>query len=220
MKRETLQNLVRFILNRYTQLEFSGTQHIPREGGVILATNHLSQVDTPVLFINPVRPEITALVADKYQKYPFFRWFAVTAGGIWIDREKADFTAFRTAAEVLAQGRALGIAPEGTRSKGQLLEGKAGTILLAMKTGVPVIPVAIHGSENTFALWKRLRKPRIMCRFGAPLTFTPLDRAERESGLERYTTEMMCRIAAMLPNQYRGYYAHHPRLQEILQAGA
>jgi 1-acyl-sn-glycerol-3-phosphate acyltransferase len=220
MKRETLQNIVKTVLNNYTHLEFSGTQHIPPAGGVILATNHLSRVDIPILFANPVRPDITALVADKYQKYPFFRWFCLTAGGIWIDRDKADFTAFRIAAEVIGQGRSLGIAPEGTRSDGQLLEGKSGTVLLAIKTGVPVIPVAIYGSETTFPEWKRLRKPRIFCRFGPPLTFAPLNREERETGLERYTTELMCQIAAMLPPHYRGFYAQHPRLLQLLeQAG-
>src|SRR5512136_2411274 len=123
MKRETLQRIVKFVLKNFTRLEFIGTEHIPPAGGVILATNHLSRVDIPILLANPNRPDITALVADKYQKYPFFRWFCVTAGGIWLDRDKADFTAFRIAAHVIGEGRALGIAPEGTRSDGQLLEG-------------------------------------------------------------------------------------------------
>lgn len=216
MKRETLQKLVIHILKHYTHLQFSGLEHIPAVGGVIIATNHLSRVDIPILFANPARPDITALVADKYQKYPFFRWFCVTAGGIWLDRDKADFAAFRLAAEVLAQGRSLGIAPEGTRSDGALLEGKSGTVLLAIKTGVPVIPVAIYGSETTFPEWKRLRKPYITCRFGKPLNFAPLDRDNREAGLLAYTTEMMCQIAAMLPQKYRGFYAQHPRLLELL----
>lgn len=220
MKRETLRKLVVHILKHYTVLQFSGLEHIPASGGVIIATNHLSRVDIPILFANPVRPDITALVADKYQKYPFFRWFCLTAGGIWLDRDKADFTAFRIAADVLAEGRSLGIAPEGTRSEGELLEGKAGTVLLAIKTGVPVIPVAIYGSETTFSEWKRLRKPHLFCSFGAPLTFAPLSRDERESGLERYTAEIMCQIAVMLPPKYRGFYAQHPRLLELLKQAA
>lgn len=216
MKRETLQKLVIHILKHYTHLQYSGLEHIPTAGGVIIATNHLSRVDIPILFANPARPDITALVADKYQKYPFFRWFCVTAGGIWLDRDKADFAAFRLAAEVLAQGRSLGIAPEGTRSDGALLEGKSGTVLLAIKTGVPVIPVAIYGSETTFPEWKRLRKPDITCRFGKSLNFAALDRDNREAGLLAYTTEMMCQIAAMLPEKYRGFYTQHPRLLELL----
>lgn len=216
MKRETLQNFVRFVLKNFSHTQYIGAENIPASGGVILATNHLSRLDVPILFVNPTRPDITALVTDKYQKYPFFRWFTLTAGGIWIDRTKADFTAFRIAAEVIAAGRPLGIAPEGTRSDGQLLEGKSGTVLLAIKTGVPIIPVAIYGSENAIPDWKRLRKPTMTCRFGAPLTFAPLDRENRETGLERYTTEMMCQIAAMLPAPYRGFYAEHPRLKELL----
>lgn len=218
MKRETLQNFVRYVLKNYSHTEYLGTEHIPTSGGVILATNHLSRLDIPILFVNPARVDITALVTDKYQKYPFFRWFTTTAGGIWIDRTKADFTAFRIAADLIAEGRALGIAPEGTRSDGQLLEGKSGTVLLALKTGVPVIPAAIYGSETAVAEWKHLRKPRMVCHFGAPLNFAPLDRVNREAGLETYTTEMMCQMAAMLPEKYRGFYADHPRLKEILQS--
>ena len=132
MKRSKLQNLIRFLMKNLTRTEFFGLEHLPREGGFLVATNHISRLDITALFVNPVRPDITALVADKYLKYPFFRWFTVAAGGIWLDRSKADFSAFGQALAVLNQGRALGIAPEGTRSTtGKLLEGKPGTILLA-----------------------------------------------------------------------------------------
>jgi len=216
MKRETLQNFVHFVLKNFSHTQYLGLENVPTSGGVILATNHLSRLDIPILFDIPTRRDITALVADKYKTYPFFRWFCLTAGGIWLDRDKADFAAFRQAAEALAQGRSLGIAPEGTRSDGELLEGKAGTVLLALKAGVPVIPVAIYGSEQAVADWKHFRKPRMTCSFGKPLNFAPLDRENRDAGLAAYTTEMMCQIAVMLPEKYRGFYARHPRLLELL----
>lgn len=220
MKRETLRKLVHIALRTLAKVEFKGAENIPPSGGVIFATNHMSRIDIPLLFDNPVRPDITALVTDKYQSYAFFRWFTKTAGGIWIDRTKADFTAFRQAAEVLQAGRALGIAPEGTRSENRaLIEGKSGTALLALRTGMPVIPVAIEGSEMAVDRWKRLRRAHMITHFGKPLLLKPLERDEREAGLQRYTDEIMCQIAALLPPQYYGFYAAHPRLQEILKGG-
>ncbi len=216
MKRETLQRLVRLGISALTVSHFIGVENIPASGGVILATNHMSRIDIPLLFTIPVRPDITALVTDKYQNYAFFKWFTITAGGIWIDRTKADFTAFRIAAEVIGEGRALGIAPEGTRSEGELLEGKSGTVLLALKTGVPVLPVGISGTETCNSEWKRLRRPKITVSIGKALNFAPLERSNREAQLQQYTTEIMCQIAALLPEKYHGFYRGHPRLKEIL----
>ena len=218
MKRETLQKIVKWGIKTFTKAEFIGLEHIPSQGGVILATNHMSRIDIPLLFANPVRPDITALVTDKYQSYAFFKWFTLTAGGIWIDRTKADFTAFRLAAEVLEQGRALGIAPEGTRSEGELLEGKSGTVLLALKTDAPVIPVGIAGTETCNEAWKHLRRPHLVTRFGAPLTFAPLERDNRDAQLQQDTTELMCQIAALLPEKYHGFYKGYPRIKEIQAA--
>jgi len=220
MKRETLQRIVRWGIKNLTISEFIGLENVPASGGIIAATNHMSRIDIPLLFTLPVRPDITALVTDKYQSYPFFKWFTITAGGIWIDRTKADFTAFRLAAEVIAAGRALGIAPEGTRSDGELLEGKSGTVLLALKTGAPVIPVGISGTDTVNDEWKHLRKPHLAVRIGAPLTFAPLERDRRDTQLQDYTTEVMCQIAALLPEKYHGFYRGHPRLKEILASQA
>ena len=220
MKRETLRKLVNIVFHAIAKLEFVGGENIPAHGGIILATNHMSRLDIPLLFLNPPRSDITALVTDKYQSYPFFKWFTETAEGIWIDRTKADFAAFRLAAEVIQAGKALGIAPEGTRSDtASLLEAKEGTALLAIRTNTPVVPVAIAGSENAVSQFKRLRRPHIVTHFGAPIPPPVLTRENREAALQRYTDEIMCQMAAMLPPSYHGFYAGHPRLKEILSAG-
>ncbi len=220
MKRETLQRIMIWGIKNLTVAEFIGLENVPATGGIIVATNHMSRIDIPLLFTLPVRPDITALVTDKYQNYPFFKWFAITAGGIWIDRTKADFTAFRQAADVIAEGRALGIAPEGTRSDNGLLEGKSGTVLLALKTGVPVIPLGISGTDTCNNEWKHLRKPRLTVRIGPALNFAPLERERRDEQLQDYTTELMCQIAALLPEKYRGFYRGYPRVRELIKSEA
>lgn len=216
MKRETLKSIMRFLLRHLTRLEFVGVEHIPTTGPLLVATNHLSRVDIPVLFVVPVREDLTALVADKYKRYPLFRWFTNTAEGIWLDRTKADFSAFKASFELLKQGKALGISPEGTRSEtGQLLEGKSGTVLLASKAGAPVVPVAITGTEDAIKKLLRFQRPKITARFGPALTIPPLDRDRRDEQMLAYTTEIMCRLAALLPESYRGYYRDYPRVMEL-----
>lgn len=217
MKSHRLRSIIGFLMKQLTRTEFIGVENIPPEGGVLIACNHMSRLDIPVLFITPNRPEITALVTTKYLKYPLLRWFIVTAEGIWLDRDTADFSAFRKAVEALKQGKALGIAPEGTRSQtAKLIEGKPGTALLALRTGVPIVPVAIVGTEDGMSKLLRLKRPRITAEYGKPIIPPKLDRSNREGQLQNLTVEVMCRIAAMMPQKYHGFYADHPRLKELL----
>lgn len=217
MKRETLKSIMKGLLKVLAKVEFYGLEHLPTEGGVIVATNHLSRIDIPVLFITPTRPDITALVTDKYQEHLLFAWIVKTAEAIWIDRSKADFTAFRASLDVLKSGKALGISPEGTRSEsGELLEGKSGTILIADKANVPIVPVGLSGTDQVLPSLLKLRRQRVVVRYGPGFRVPPIERDQREEQLQYYTDEMMVRIAAVLPPDQRGFYKDHPRLAEIL----
>jgi 1-acyl-sn-glycerol-3-phosphate acyltransferase len=216
MKRETLRRIINRLIRMFSRPTFLGTENLPKEGGLIVATNHISRLDTLLLFINPARDDITALVADKYQDYPLFKWILNTGGIIWLDRENADFGAIRAAVEALKQGVSLGIAPEGTRSEGELQEGKLGTVLVALKSGVPIVPVGIAGTENVFRRMFTLQFPKITVKFGPAFTLPPIDRDRRNEQMKEYTDEIMCRIAVLLPEKYYGVYKDHPRLKELL----
>lgn len=220
---ESMRKILRFILQilfkLLTRVEVSGLENLPERGGCIVAVNHLSRLDPPLLFILINRPDLTALAADKYKRYPFFRELINAVNGIWIHREDADFRALKAARDYLAQGGMLGIAPEGTRSKtGGLLPGKPGVAYLADKAGVPVVPVAIYGTEGAIYKVFLLKRPKLTVRIGKPIHFAPIPRQDRERALQQNTDEIMCQIAAMLPPQYRGVYADHPRLKEILES--
>ena len=213
LKREILKIIAIILLKLPSRPEFSGLENLPKTGPVIVATNHNSRVDTALLFINPVRPDITALVADKYLRYPLFRLMLNMGGVIFLDRSQADFGAFRKAREVLKEGVALGIAPEGTRSEdGQLHEGKPGTAMLAATTQTPIVPVAIANSDTYFHDYVRLRRPRVQIRFGPVMHLAPLDRRPAGEQLHQYTEDIMLAIARMLPERQRGFYKDHPRL--------
>lgn len=217
MRRETLQVLFNFILKTIARPRFEGLEHVPTEGGVLITTNHLSRFDIPMLFMTPNRTDIVALVTDKYKSNPLFSFIVNNTDCIWLDRSKADFTAFREAIGVIKGGGAVGIAPEGTRSQiGELLEGKAGTALLAVRTGVPIVPVGIRGSDVAVRESFIFKRPFITARFGPAYHLPPLDRDNREAYMQSAIEEIMCRIAVLLPEKYHGFYRGHPLLQQMI----
>lgn len=218
MKANNLRRLINWLMGILTRTEFRGVENIPNEGGVLIATNHMSRMDIPVLFMIPNRPEMTALVTTKYLKHPLLRWFITTANGIWLDRDHADFGAFRSAVEALEAGKAVGIAPEGTRIKtGKLVEGKPGVALLAIRAHVPIVPVAITGTIGAFKKVLLLQRPHLTAEFGEVIPAPVLERGNRDEQLQKLTEEIMCRIAAMLPEENRGFYTENPRVQEIIE---
>lgn len=217
MLRTFLRAVVGFLFRLLTRMEVEGLENLPVEGGAILAANHLSRLDAAFVFILLDRQDVTGLVADKYITHPFFRWLVNAAGGIWLNRDSADFSALREARDYLNRGSMLGIAPEGTRSRtGALAQAKTGVAYLAEKVKAPIVPVAITGTEKAFHELFRLRRPRLTIRFGKAFTLPPLERGERSVGLKRNTDEIMCQIAALLPEEYRGVYKEHERLKELL----
>lgn len=221
MTRQQLQKIIKFFLFGLTTVDYQNTHFVPPEGPLIVVTNHLSRLDIPVLLENPIRPEITALVAEKYREHWFFAWILNTCGIIYLDRSKADFSAFREARHVIQSGVAMGIAPEGTRSHDhQLAEGKEGAAMLAMQLQVPIVPVGIYGTEQVFKILGKMRKPVITARFGESFLLPPFARDDRAEQLKKGTEEIMCHIAVLLPEKYRGFYADHPRLKELASEGS
>ncbi len=220
MQREKMRNLLCWLMDHITRTEYFGTENIPLKGPVIIATNHLSRLDIPLLLCNPVRTDLTGLVATKYQTFPVLNWIINSIGPVWIDREIADFGAIRVASEALQKGISMGISPEGTRSSKThgLLKGKAGVVLLAIKSGAPIVPVGVYGTETGVKRLLTLRKPHMIANFGKAFKIPALNALHRTEELLRWTDEVMCRIAAQLPEKYRGLYKDHPRLKKLLAA--
>ncbi len=218
MRRKLLYWVMKFLLLVLTRRDISGLENIPEKGGFILSPNHLSMLDAPLVFVSIKREDITALAANKHHKNRFLRWIINAANGIWLNREEVDPQAIRAAVDHLKRGGALGIAPEGTRSRsGVLQEGKSGVAYLANKAGVPVYPVAIWGTEKGFYELKHLRRPLLHMQVGKPLYFPEVERHERDAALKRNTEELMCQIAALLPEEYHGFYAGYPRVKELIE---
>jgi 1-acyl-sn-glycerol-3-phosphate acyltransferase len=217
MQRKVLRSIVRFLFKHLSHLEVIGLENLPGDGSYLLAVNHLGRLDAPLVFSLIEREHLSALVADKYQSSPFFRWIVNQVNGIWIQRDEADIRALKAARDYLHSGGVLGIAPEGTRSQTGGLQGaKTGAAYLADKANASVIPVGICGTQKALSELLRFRRPKIRIVFGKPLKLQAIDRRTRAVGLQRNSDEIMCRIAALLPSEYRGVYQDHPRLQELL----
>lgn len=217
MQRRFVRFLIRGLFRTLTHFEVQGLDHIPFKGGLVIAINHLSRLDPPALFAVIERDDLSALVADKYKTHPIIRPVVNFVQGIWIHREDTDFRALRQATEYLQNGGILGIAPEGTRSASRgLIAAKTGVAYLADKAGVPVVPVAITGTDEILQAWGKLRRPKVVLRIGEPFQLPPLERKTRAAQLQENTDEIMLRIAAMLPEEYRGVYTDDPRLKAHL----
>jgi 1-acyl-sn-glycerol-3-phosphate acyltransferase len=201
-----IRRVLTFLFNLLTRVEVSGVENIPLEGGLILALNHLSRLDTPVLGITCPR-RVYGFVAKKYQRFPPFRWFLNSVEVIWVSRSEFDRQALLQAFDVLENGAVLGLAPEGTRSNsGTLLPGKPGVAFLAARAGVPIVPVGLTGTAQALPSLARLRRQRIRVVYGKSFHLPKEGRLSSDE-LEEATELIMRRIAALLPPEYRGVYA-------------
>lgn len=191
------------------------------EGGkAIVAANHLGMLDAAYAFRMVRRTDLIMVVAEKYRKYGFFRWLVKTLNLLWLERFEADFGTLKETLRRLNRGGILFIAPEGTRSKTEALQlAKPGVAYLAAKSGAPVIPIALWGTEDRVVRQnlKRFKRSDIVLRVGKPFTLPPLPKEKRSEFLEAQTDEIMAQIAALLPEKYRGVYADSPRVAELLK---
>ncbi|ETB10428.1 1-acyl-sn-glycerol-3-phosphate acyltransferase [Mycobacterium avium subsp. silvaticum ATCC 49884] len=193
-----------------------GLEHVPSSGPAILASNHLAVMDSFYLPL-VVRRRITFLAKSEYftgtgLKGWFQRWFFTAVGQVPIDRTDADSAqaALTTAQQVLAQGKLLGMFPEGTRSPdGRLYKGKTGLARLALQTGVPVIPVAMIGTNVVNPPGSNmLRFGRVTVRFGKPMDFSRFEGLAGNRFIERAVTdEVIYELMGLSGQEYVDIYA-------------
>src|SRR5574339_769702 len=215
-----LRWLIGALLNLVAHIDVKGYEYLPKEGNCVVATNHLGIIDVPIGLYALNRWDIFVMVGEKWEKVGLFRWASKYLNIIFIDRFNPDIKTLRKVIALMEKNNILVIAPEGTRSRsGSLIEARPGVSYLASKLNRPIVPVAITGTEDEalFGNLKKLRRAHITLTGGPAFTLPPLPRQNRDQALKDYTDEIMCHIAALLPEKYRGVYADHPRLKELLQ---
>jgi 1-acyl-sn-glycerol-3-phosphate acyltransferase len=199
-----------FRLIRWWRWRIEGLENMPprQSGGMIVAMNHVNWIDIPAIgSLLPFAYRLSWLAKIEIFEHPVAIWFFRNMNVIPIRRGRRDMAALDASVEALRAGAVLLIFPEGHRSRtGVLQEGRGGAIRLAMQSGVPIVPVAITGSEHGLK-GACMRRP-LTIRVGQPYTIPPTQNGKIPPDLMgQLTGDMMQRIAALLPEDRRGPYA-------------
>ena len=219
MTKFILRAILRILIRLVAKIEIINRENIHETGSYVFATNHLGILDALLVYYALNRWDFFIPVAEKWGEHASLRWLGKHLNIIFIDRFNPDIHALRTILKRMDEGEMLIIAPEGTRSKTEkMAEGKPGVSYLASKSQFPVIPVALAGTEDRvfFDNLKHFKRTKVTATVGEAFTLPPLPKKDRDKILREYTDEIMCRIAVMLPEKYRGFYAEHPKLKELL----
>jgi 1-acyl-sn-glycerol-3-phosphate acyltransferase len=218
ISRDGLLNVIQKLIDRFCNQKIYNAEIPESLNGALLVTNHISRLDVVFLMLSTKRKDVIALTASNYRRALFFGTILKKLGVIWLDRGESDFKAMRETADYIKKGWIVGLAPEGRRSRsGKLIEAKPGAVLIAMKTGAPIIPVGLVGTADMGKAIKEWRKMDVTINFGE--AFYLPEREENEHNrdyVQRALEEVMCRIAVLIPEEQRGYYAAHPRVKNLL----
>ena len=198
-----------------SDLRIEGKENLPKTGPLLVIANHFSFIDPvavlhalpyPIEFVGgaefPHAPGIVKLIPDIWGYYP-------------VIRGTGSRYALRAAEEILKQEGVLGIMPEGGSWAEVLRPARPGTAYLAAQTGAKVLPLGIHGLNDIFPI-KFGQRPKAVIRIGKPVgPFTTTGRGrERREQLDQIGHELMKSIAALIPDQYRGFLADDPAIRE------
>lgn len=197
----------RILMHLLSNYKVIGRENIPNPP-FLATSNHLSYFDVPAVAA-AMTFQITAFAAKKYKgtwMEPLFR----LGGPIWVEQETADRNALMNALKILKTGKPFAIAPEGHRSRtGALIEAREGVAFIATRANVPIVPWVMWGTEKIF----KHPRPQVRVWIGKPYRL-PEGRAKGDA-LKEYTDRIMCAIAALLPEQYHGFYMGHPLIEEM-----
>ncbi|GBG54965.1 1-acyl-sn-glycerol-3-phosphate acyltransferase [Sporomusaceae bacterium FL31] len=187
------KNFLGIIFKLFFRCQIIGQENIPKQGGVIIAANHLSFWDPPLIGTFMPRP-IHFMAKEELFKVPIFGWVIKKLNAFPVRRGAADRTAIRTAINTLEAGSCLGLFPEGTRSKNGLLgPAEPGLSMIAVKAGAAIVPTAIIGTNKIF---NNGFFPLIELRFGKPI-YVNKEKADKEN-MEKISNQIMAEIALLL----------------------
>ena len=200
-----LTKLLTFLLLRAT---VTGVENFPKRGPALIVFNHLGDADAVLMYAAlpfPVSAEGIGKIElnEHWLVGPIFRGYGI----IWIHQGRPDRRALRAALDALSQGRMVTIAPEGRQSViGGLEEGTEGAAFLALRAGVPIVPVGMTGTENghVYGHLKRWKRAPVTLAVGKP--FFLEQHADHQQAIQEGTQLIMKTLAGLLPESYRGKY--------------
>ena len=201
-------SIARLQFTLFSRWSVEGRESIPARGPLIIAANHLSNADPPVVVASSNR-RLHSLAKEGLFKNPVSRWFFSHCLCHPVNEGRVDRNALRWAFKVLDRDGAVLVFPEGARSRTRGLQpARPGIGYLAFKSQAPVLPVAVTGTENIPGFW-RIAFPfcKMSIRFGQPFTLPAIEGRLSREMLQQGADMVMERIAQLLPPDYRGHYS-------------
>ena len=188
------------------RVEARGVHNVPRDGALIIAISHSSWIDPVVLGPNIPR-YIASMAKAEVAEWPILGGIVRAYGAFFVRRGAADVGAFKIGLQVLKLGYAMGIAPEGHRSEtGKLQRGREGAIILALRSGAPILPVAVWGGKWLWKNLAHLRRTEMKLFIGAPVRIVALNGKASREVIAELSDELMMLIARLMPPELHGYY--------------
>ena len=201
--------LFRGFTNVLCKIDAAPLSKIPQTGPLILISNHINFLEIPILYGRLGSRPVTVFAKRETWESGFMRVLFDMSLAIPVRRGEADTEALRKAIETLKAGRILALAPEGTRSgTGQLQQAHPGLVLIAQRSGAPMLPIAFHGSEGYKNDWKHLRRTDFHIKVGNAFSLKIPETKVTSALRQQMVDEIMYQIAAILPPKYRGYYSN------------
>ena len=198
------------------KIKVMGRWHLPKNGPYIVAANHFSYVDPP-FFKYAIRQPINFLGASDQTIDWYFMWAPLLYGFIPIDRNNLAPSTIKKAKKALKNGEILGIFPEGTSTSSTLRKAKNGAIFLSTVEKTPIVPMSIYGAKTAWEDLLRGVRPTVKINIGKP--FGPFDisgsREEKTKQIEEVGHELICRIAALLPEKRHGVCSGDPSIKKF-----
>jgi len=200
--------LIRIYTNITCRIDAPDLHTFPKQGPFIAIANHTGQIEAPLLFAHLQPRNITGWAKAE----AWDNWFLNWVFGVWklipVHRGEADMTALKLALKALEEEKIFGLAPEGTRNKtGQLIRAQPGTVIIAVRSGAPIIPIAHWGGENYLSNLKKFKRTDFHIRVGKPFKLNVEGVKVTGEIRQQIVDEMMYELAKLLPEEYRGEYS-------------
>lgn len=200
--------IAKVLLVLLTRCQVKGRENVPKQGPLLIVANHLSLADPPLLSLSLGRRVIFMAKKELFH-FRLIAYFFRSFGAFPVHRGQLDRQALRQAQQVLADGQALVMFPEGMRSRsGRLRPAFSGVALIASRSSAPILPVGISGTERLEHISWLWHRPRITVNIGHPFYPPPLKSKLTKQDLAGLTNSIMQHIAELLPQEYRGDYQY------------
>ena len=210
---------INFLIRVYTRItcriDAPDLHNFPKHGPLIAIANHTGQIEVPLLFAHLQPRKLSGWAKAESWDNKFLNWVFGVWGIIPVRRGEADMHALKEALRALEKGVIFGVAPEGTRNNtGVLKRALPGTVIIALHSGAPIIPIAHWGGENFMKNFKHFKRTDFHVRVGGPFKLKVDGVKVTGEVRQQIVDEMMYELAKLLPEEYRGEYSDMSKATE------